>query len=271
MRGNLAGVVQARLSCEPDSATSEQAAKVAAPRMSTGQRAAAITDSVTLVPDPGREPRFRGPPMMTRSCGFRSLNARILRSAYPSLIAISIGAYALGWRHTGAGAGVLALFYRELALPYAMIGVILAWRERRRSELLVWLAGMIAYAVYFGLHAMAAMSHMPASGVASSPVLWLGFGGVRFLLMTSRVGLLLGLPFWVAALYLPMALLGLFGWAAPIRLRLIATVGVYLLAFSVVGLPGNFYWGAIYAPLLAYGATWSVPACRDLARAVILK
>ena len=70
----------------------------------------------------------------------------------------------------------------------------------------------------------------------------------------------------MAALYLPMASLGLFAWVAPIRPRLIATVGVYLLAFSVVGLPGNFYWGAIYAPLLAYGATWSVPACRDLAR-----
>jgi len=49
------------------------------------------------------------------------------------------------------------------------------------------------------------------------------------------------LPSWVAALYLPMALLALFGSAAPIRLRLMATVGVYLLAFRVVGLPGNFY------------------------------
>jgi len=81
---------------------------------------------------------------------------------------------------------------------------------------------------------------------------------------------LLGFPFWVAALYLPLAVLGLAGWPNPVAVRVMATVGAYLLAFSVVGAPAmNFYWGAMYTPLLALGATWAVPACRDIVCAAL--
>jgi len=82
---------------------------------------------------------------------------------------------------------------------------------------------------------------------------WIQFGGLRFLLITRRAGLLLGFPFWVAALYLPLAVLGLAGWRGPVGIRVTATLAAYLVAFSVVGAPSmNFYWGAIYAPLLAF-------------------
>jgi hypothetical protein len=185
------------------------------------------------------------------------------------LIAMSVGCYALGWRHAGASAGLLAVFFRELALPYALICAILAYRERRRPELFVWLAGIGAYGIYLGLHAMAVLSRIPPSGMAPVVARWIQFGEVRFLLITSRMGLLLGFPFWVAALYLPLAVLGLVGWTSPVAFRVLATVGAYLLAFSVVGVPSmNFYWGAMYSPLLALGATWAVPACRDILRAV---
>ncbi len=181
------------------------------------------------------------------------------------LIAISVGWYALGWRHAGAVTGVLAVFFRELALPYVLIGVFLAMRGRRRSELWIWLTGIAGYALYFGLHAMAVMSRIPSSGVAPDVSRWVQFGGLRFLLITSRVGILLGLPFSVAAVYLPIAVLGLAGWVSPVAGRVTATVLAYLLAFSVIGLPSaNFYWGAIYTPLLAFGTARSLPACRDL-------
>lgn len=186
------------------------------------------------------------------------------------LITMSVGWYALGWRHAGASTGLLALFFRELALPYALIGAFLAYRDRRRPELFVWLAGIGVYAIYLGLHAMAVLSRIPPSGVTPAVSRWIQFGGVHFLLITSRMGLLLGFPFWVAALYLPLAVLGLVGWASPVGCRVMATVGAYLLAFSVVGVPSmNFYWGAMYSPLLAVGATWAVPACRDIARAAL--
>ncbi|HXM43085.1 MAG TPA: hypothetical protein VN924_17745 [Bryobacteraceae bacterium] len=186
------------------------------------------------------------------------------------LIAMSVGWYALGWRYAGAATGLLALFFRELALPYALIGAFLAYRERRKPEMFVWLAGIAGYLVFLGLHAMAVLSRIPPSNLAPGMVRWIQFGGLPFVITTSRIGLLLAFPYWVAALYVPLAVLGLLGWPNPVASRVTATVGAYLLAFSVVGAPSmNFYWGAVYNPLLAFGATWAVPACRDIVRAAL--
>jgi hypothetical protein len=183
-------------------------------------------------------------------------------------IAISVGCYAMGWHRAGASAGLLALFFRELALPYALIGTFLAFREKRRWELVVWLSGLGGYAVYLGMHAMAVLPLIPPSGMAPSVARWIQFGGLKFLLITGRMGLLLGFPYWVVALYLPLAVLGLVGWPSRVAFRVMTTVAVYLLAFSVMGVPSmNFYWGGMYSPLLALGATWAIPACRDIVRA----
>jgi hypothetical protein len=181
------------------------------------------------------------------------------------LIAASAGAFWLGFWHAGAALGILALFFRELALPYVLIGIFLAYRHARRSELGVWLAGMGGYAIYFALHALAAKSSMTSSDIeATWREAWIQFGGVRFLLAASRVGLLLGAPAWATALYLPFSVLGLAGWAHPLGRRLLATVGAYLLAFSVLGRPVQFYWGGVYTPLLSLGVVWAAPALRDL-------
>ena len=83
------------------------------------------------------------------------------------LITMSVGLYALGWRPAGASAGLLALFFRELALPYALIGAFLACREKRRLELCLWLAGIGCYGIHLGLHAMEVAARIPPAGVAS--------------------------------------------------------------------------------------------------------
>ena len=45
-------------------------------------------------------------------------------------IAISVGCYALGWRCADASAGLPALFFRELAVPYRSYG---RWRNARQN------------------------------------------------------------------------------------------------------------------------------------------
>lgn len=180
-------------------------------------------------------------------------------------IAISVGLYALDQRKAGAIAGILALFFRELALPYAVIGLVLAWRQKNKSELWTWIAGLAGWAVYFGLHAAAVTSRIPASHGVHEVSAWLQFGGLRFLLITSRVGLLMLYPFWWAAVYLPVALLGLGGCRHSVGGRVLATVAAYLVAFSIVGVPSaNYYWGAVYAPLLAFGTPRAFSAVKDL-------
>jgi len=96
------------------------------------------------------------------------------------------------------------------------------------------------------------------SGV--SIAIWVGCYAMGWHRAGASAGLL--------ALYLPLAVLGLVGWPSPAAFRVTATVGVCLLAFSVMGVPSmSFYWGGIYSPLLALGATWAIPACRDIVRA----
>jgi hypothetical protein len=180
-------------------------------------------------------------------------------------ISLSVGLYLLGWRKSGAGAGILALFFRELALPYVLIGLVLAWRQKKKSELWTLIAGLGGYALYFGLHAMAVTSRIPPSNGVPEVSHWIQFGGLRFILITGRVGLLMIYPFWWAAVYVPIALLGLAGWRHPVAGRVLATVAAYMLVFSVIGIPSaNYYWGAVYAPLLAFGTPWSLSACKDL-------
>ena len=181
-------------------------------------------------------------------------------------IAISVGAYAFDHRRTGLGAGLVALFLRELALPYVLVCVFLAWRAKRRRELLGWAAGLAGYALYFGLHAAAVHSRLGPAEVAN-PVGWAQFGGLSFVLRASSVGWLLALPAWATAVYVPLALVGLAGWRHRAAERVGMTVGTYMAVYAIFGFPFSTYWGALYAPLLSFGAAMSPIAVRDLLRA----
>ncbi|MCL5746202.1 MAG: hypothetical protein M1541_20105 [Acidobacteria bacterium] len=169
------------------------------------------------------------------------------------LILISIGAYAFGKRPVAVTAGMLALFFRELALPYVLVCAVLSWRDRRRAECLVWVAGFGAYAAYFAVHARIVTSLVTSGDVANAAT-WVQLGGARFLLVTASVGMFMILPLWITAFYLPAALLGLGGWTGAVARRVGLTVAAYVAAYSVFGTRTNFYWGAVYAPLLAFGA-----------------
>ena len=181
-----------------------------------------------------------------------------------ALILISVSAYARRLIGLGFVAAVLALLVRELAIVYALICVGLAFREGRRREVMAWaiaLAGFVAYYVWHGVMVMQTIGPNDP-GYASG---WLQFGGLSFDLATARFnGIFMLLPFWVTALMLPLALLGLLAWPSPASPRVALVVFAYLVAFAVVGKAVNVYWGALYAPLLAFGLVWAPPALRDL-------
>jgi hypothetical protein len=182
-----------------------------------------------------------------------------------ALIAGSVGAYYLHRWYAGAALAILALLFRELALGYFLVCVLLAYRDKRRPELVVLLAGLCGYATYYAFHAAAVLPLITAADIGAKwSELWIRFGGVRFLLTASRQGMMLAAPLWLTALYLPIALFGLAGWTQPIATRLRLTVGMYLLTFAVLGRPVQFYWGMLYNPLLSFGAALAVVAFRDL-------
>jgi hypothetical protein len=179
------------------------------------------------------------------------------------LIALSACAYASNRWMLGVMAGLLALFFRELAAPYCLISLILAWRWKRRQEVAVWLAGFVAYALYLAFHySMVAGKITPADRVPSS---WVQFGGPAFLLATCRMNaFFFNAPAWASAIYLSLAVLGLAAWRSQLGVRLGLTVGAYLAAFAIVGQPFNEYWGLLFAPLLPFGFVWAPAALRDL-------
>jgi hypothetical protein len=183
------------------------------------------------------------------------------------LIALSFGLAGLGWRYPAVAAGVLALFFRELALPFCLLAGGLALWHNRRAEAALWFVGVLLYGLFLAWHAHEVMLRMTAADQAQSD--WLCLGGLKFELVTARMNdFLYSAPGWVVAIYLSAGLIGLAGWRSDHGVLAAATVVAYLVAFSVVGNPYNGYWGLLYTPVLALGLARAPATIADLVHAV---
>lgn len=180
------------------------------------------------------------------------------------LILLSFAAYAADWRWLGVAAALLALFVRELAAPAVIVALLYAVRDRRPREVVVLLIGVAAFAAAYALHVGAVLSRLGPGDLAYAEG-WLQFGGLGFLVRAAQFNGLFALaPVWLAALLLPLGLLG--ALAALPNLRAILVLVLFVTAFAIIGKPFNTYWGALFTPLLTLCVVWSVPALRDLLR-----
>jgi hypothetical protein len=186
----------------------------------------------------------------------------VLMSELWSGVLVALSAVLFGIKRPAAGvaAGVAALFFRELAAPYVVVCLGLALVDRRYRELVLWGAGLAAYAIFFGLHAAEVLPRITPDAVAHQDG-WIRFGGAAFLVSTAQMNAyLLVLPQWVTAIYLACALLGAATWNTPAGRRIGLSVAVYCVAFSIAGHDFNQYWGCQIAPLLCLpvARSWSV-------------
>jgi hypothetical protein len=169
------------------------------------------------------------------------------------MIALSVCAYRRGLTAVGFAAGLFALFYRELALPYCVVALGLAVWKGRKREAAAWIAGLGLFAAFMAWHAYQVHSRLTIADLPMDGG-WVKFGGIRFLLTTTQTNVfLMPLPLWCTAIYGPLVVIGLCGARDEASLRVALTAGLFLAAFSVVGNPFNFYWGFVNAPLLAMG------------------
>ncbi len=185
------------------------------------------------------------------------------------MIAFSLAAYARGNIGLSVFAGMLALFIRELALPYVLIMFALAWKQGRREETLGWLAGLTLFSMALTWHASIVSQLLtPLDQVNES---WVQFGGWPFVLSTGNWNaFLLAAPHWVVAVVLPLALLGIVGWNGAAGFRGALTLGAYCAAYLIAGRANNAYWGMMYAPLVSIGLLYALPSIIDLAKAMFL-
>lgn len=186
-----------------------------------------------------------------------------------ALIGLSLAAYGTDRRRLGMAAGLAAVFIRELALPYAVVCLFISAFERRGREACFWLVGLTAYAVLLAAHVSTVMTLIDPSARAHDHG-WICLGGWPFLIALAQMNAwLLVAPQWLAALYLPLAVLGLAAWPTQSGLRLALTGAGYLAAFALVGQPFNQYWGSLLTFVLCFGAAAAPVALRDLWRAAL--
>lgn len=170
-----------------------------------------------------------------------------------TLIALSLAAHARGWRYASVAAGLLALFIRELALPFVVVMMLLAYMEGRRKEALLWFAGMAAFGVELFMH-WSIVSELITENDKVLQGGWIVFGGWPFVLNTAQMHpFLIFAPPWLVAIILPLAILGLAGWRISSGLRIFCTVLIYVLAFSIAGRSFNIYWGLMYVFIMPLG------------------
>ena len=162
----------------------------------------------------------------------------------------------VGWRSLSVATGIAALLFRELVLPYCAAACLLAAWNRRWLETAAWAAGIALFFAFFAWHVGQVKAQLAGTEVAASAGIaqWLRFGGLDFVLLTTRLNsLLFAAPACLIWFYLVLALIGLGrGKDETSQIACLASLG-YLLAYAVIGRPENFYWGLLPAPLLAWG------------------
>jgi hypothetical protein len=166
-------------------------------------------------------------------------------------------------------AGLSALFFRELALPYCGIACLLAAWNRRWLDAATWAVGIVAFFAFLAWHIDQVHAQLAGTEVAAAAGLaqWLRFGGLNFVLLTTRMNsLLFAAPPFLLWLYLLAALVGLSSRRDDTSHLACLTALAYLVTFAFVGRPENFYWGLLPAPLLAFGVAFAPGKLHSLLR-----
>jgi hypothetical protein len=170
-----------------------------------------------------------------------------------TLIAISLAAHANGWRYISIVSGLMALFLRELTLPFVCIMMVLAYAEGQRREALIWLIGLLIFGGELLFH-WTIVSRLITENDKALQGGWIVFGGWPFVLNTAQMHpFFLTFPPWVIAIILPLALLGFAVRLDASGMRVAFTIGIYVLAFLIVGRPNDIAWGLMYAFIMPLG------------------
>ncbi|MBW6527065.1 hypothetical protein KZ813_09470 [Sphingomonas sp. RHCKR7] len=169
------------------------------------------------------------------------------------------------WR-VAALLGLAAALVRELALPYLAVMALVAALDRRRDEVLGWIAATVVAVLALAAHAAAVATVLrPGDGESQG---WVRAGGWAFDLAMARATTPLALVPAATALLVPLAL---YGWAsAPggYARRVTLALAAWLVPALLIGRPENSYWGLMLAPVWLAGLPLALPALRDaIARA----
>jgi hypothetical protein len=152
--------------------------------------------------------------------------------------------------------GLAAVLFRETALVYPATMAVIAIVQRRRAEVIGWLTAGAAWAGFYAWHLYQVTVAQVADPQAAPS--WVSFGGWPFVVSSVRFSSALeAAPYWLAALLVPLALVGWLFARGPLGLRVGITAAAFSLTFLVVGRSINLYWGLLYAGALLPGLAFA--------------
>ena len=164
--------------------------------------------------------------------------------------------------------GLFAVAIRETAIPVVLIMALFAWQEGKSREFRAWIVAMGIFVLGYAAHYAMVISNTTATGVESKG--WLEFGGWPFVLgMVRFSSILAGLPPWLTALIVPLAIVGWASRRGEIPARVTVLLITFVGAFSIIGRPENWYWGLLYVAFIGAGLAFSPSAARSLVRQAV--
>jgi hypothetical protein len=164
--------------------------------------------------------------------------------------------------------GLVAVCFRELAVPYLVLMGLLALYERQRWEMVGWGVAILAFGFVVFVHAQSVQALTQMTDLASPG--WFGRGGwALFLSSAGELTTLAALPPWIVALLLPLSLFGLAAGKSPIALRTLVTIVAYAVLIALFARPANIYWVWLISPILILGLLFIDTALSDLFRSLM--
>ena len=162
--------------------------------------------------------------------------------------------------------GLLAMFVRELAAPFALVATAVAVGRGRWREVGAWLLGGVVYVTYYSLHLMNVLAQRSPADTPGAES-WVSFGGLTFLLSTVQWnGLLFFAPWPFVCACLALIVGGIASSRCPVHVRW--TAAVYAILFLAIGKHYDRYWGYLTWPTWSLacgcGADRLVSSCRTL-------
>lgn len=160
---------------------------------------------------------------------------------------------------------LVATCFRELVAAALVVMALCAWRRDRR-EAAAWVAATTAFLLVYAAHwVAAARAARGVDAVATPGWLWLG-GWPQVIDTVQFSSILRPLPFEVAVVVVPLALLGWCVVRGDLPRHVLAISVVYMTVFMVAGRPDTAYWGRLYAALLLPGLAFAPRAIALLIR-----
>lgn len=144
-----------------------------------------------------------------------------------------------------------ATLIRETMLPFLIALTFFSIIHRRNVFIAIVPLSLVIVVVIFHAITIHAIPALPTDFVNTG---WVRMNGwSTYVYFIQQTTILYALPYSIAAISVPFALLGWLGWRTPVGIAGAALHMGFAILFMFIGRPENIYWGYLLAPTILIG------------------